>query len=118
MFVIPSEQFEQMKQRLREPFQQRVLMALRETVPGEVADLDDRALLEQIATAHERASEHGVVTEQGIAKWVLLCLALSPTFDELPSIEKFWAETNLAADVKVSLLLDSFMGHLKAGAES
>lgn len=63
---------------------QRIRAFLRKELPERTQTIDQPSLLAWIGNMRARAATHGVITERGLMKWMLLGIFLGQNFDEKP----------------------------------
>ncbi|HQT89905.1 MAG TPA: DUF4123 domain-containing protein [Acidiphilium sp.] len=65
---------------------QRIAGFLRKELPDRTQKIEQARLLAWIGRMRGRAATHGVITERGLMKWMLLGVFLGQEFDEIPAI--------------------------------
>jgi hypothetical protein len=68
---------------------------LREELPERTEPIEQPRLLAWIGRMRDRAATHGVVTERGLMKWMLLAVFLGQEFDERPEFRAVLASSDL-----------------------
>ena len=86
MFTIRLAQLAAIGEARVESFKDRLAAHLRQAFPDQTGALDDAALQDVAALAHERAREHGIVSERGVASWAELMLRYGRDFHNDPQL--------------------------------
>lgn len=111
---LSSEQLEQIQSQREAEFTSRLCADLRATAPEQLSSLADAALTKAVSSAVERARSYGIVSGDGIRRFVSLAVLVSPHFDEDPGVRGFLKLADLEPDLKIKLLSDLTAAHLRA----
>ena len=84
--VVRANQLRAFEDELLRPFFDDMVAELREGYTDAVAGLDDARLREEVAEGVRRARRYGIEERNQVRAFVILRLALSPSFDEHPRI--------------------------------
>lgn len=108
MLSIRPEQMKEFDDVARNDFHRRLAEFLRDELPEETAEMNDRQLREYIVECEERAALYGVETEAGIARWSCLSFGAGMDFDKIPQVQEYLthADEILGPDERVELLVE------------
>jgi hypothetical protein len=112
--IIRSEQLARMDEALQKRYHDELRKVLCEQSPQLTARLDDRALLDRIAAAAQKARSYGVRTGEGILAYVGLSIAAGPAFHDDPKISSFLKLQGDDPDVKVRWLFTRVVESLQS----
>jgi hypothetical protein len=87
--IIRSEQLATLDEAMQKRYHEELQRLLREQFPQLVHRLDDRTLLDRIATGVQKAQSYRVCTDEGILGYVGLSLAAGPAFNNDAKIRHF-----------------------------
>lgn len=89
MLVIRSDQIEALTAAASEDLNQRLIAFLREEMPVQTSDYDDRALLDLICEAKQKAKSFNILSDAGIAQFMCLTLAAGLEFWEEAAVTAY-----------------------------
>lgn len=87
---IRDAQMKTLEEAVHRGFLARVGEIVRETLPQYSSRLTGDELIEAIRRLESRAAQMGVLSEQGIARWVCLGMVAGEKFDEIPEVRAFF----------------------------
>lgn len=120
MLIIREEQRQALRAAMREPFIDRVMESVGETMPQLEPAIGTAELRRRVADAVARALGHGFETNAQVTTFVGCALALGDGFEESPNYPwaaEILADRQLAPDRKLILLLQRVRGELLDEAE-
>lgn len=110
MLTIRAEQMAALDEAASSRFHNRLMVYLREEIPGATSGINDEALMQHIIDSERRAAKYNIESEAGIAQFVCLTFAAGADFDEIPEIQEYLQQQDLSGEEK----LDELVNYLDA----
>ncbi len=102
--IVRREQLDEIFSAQQAEFDRKLCNYFRTDHPEATAHYTDDQLLSTISAARERAASWGIETGEGIKKFILMVVLISPTFDEHPVVKRYLKEPDLDPDYKIVAL--------------
>lgn len=89
---------------MRLGYHDRLVAYLQQKIPGHTERYEPSALRRLVAESDRKARDYGLVSREGIARFVGLSIILGPRFDDEPNTKLFLSLPELDPDRKMGLL--------------
>jgi hypothetical protein len=104
MLTIRSAQIAAMEENMRPDYHDRLVSYFQRKIPEHTARYQDPALRRLVAESERKARNYGLITRDGIARFVGLSIIIGPGFDEEPNTKLFLSLPELDPERKMELL--------------
>lgn len=102
--IIRRKQMDEIMSAQQAEFDRKLCSYFRADHPEATAHYTDDQLLSIISAARERSASYAIETGEGIKKFILMAVLISPTFDEHPDVKRYLKEPDLDPDYKIVAL--------------
>ena len=104
VLTIRSAQIAAMEEYMRPDYHDRLVAYFQRKIPEHTVRYQDTALRRLVAESDRKARNYGLITREGIARFVGLSIIIGPRFNEEPNTKLFLSLPELDPERKMELL--------------